>query len=71
MSAHSPAYPSALGRAERGISVRAYFAAHAPPAPQGWPSLLGESALEREVRWRSEYSEAMCAWLLTTEESTL
>lgn len=45
---------------EPGMSLRDYFAAHAPPAPDGWGSSYDFSE-DRCADWAYTYADAMLA----------
>lgn len=60
-------YQSIDAPGQRGMSLRDYFAAHAPPAPAWWFEDY-ESALrdldmfaQHEAQWRMAYADAMIA----------
>jgi hypothetical protein len=44
-----------------GLSIRDYFAAHAPPMPQAWRQVRSDfrSEAEAHARWALEYADAM------------
>lgn len=44
-----------------GMTLREYFAAHAPPSPADWTINLaeGETKADREAAWAWQYAEAM------------
>lgn len=44
-----------------GISMRDYFAAHAPVVPEDFDGQMGETQIERMIRWRWFYADAMLA----------
>lgn len=51
-----PAFPwSGLG--DDGMSLRDYFAAHAPEPPQAWRG--GDRAVSDCIAWRYYYADAM------------
>lgn len=59
-----PAFPvmTDAGCATSGMSLRDYFAAHAPPVPEQWlkDSLNdGQLLVEAEADWRFEHADAM------------
>ena len=52
--------------AERGMTLRDFFIAHAPPMPQGWRKGIeyNESATrgaQIEAAWRADYADAQLA----------
>ena len=44
-------------RYTKGMSLRDYFAAHAPNPPKGWNG--GEKEVEDIIEWRWYYADAM------------
>lgn len=40
-----------------GLSIRDYFAAHAPAVPENWRS--GDKGFDRAIDWRWYYADAM------------
>ena len=59
------AYIVARGQAVQGMSLRDYFAAHAPAVPDDFRkhyatgSVMTEPPHEREIRWRWAYADQM------------
>jgi len=49
------------GSGTHGLTLREYFAAHAPPVPDDWSFQLaeGQSKADRVAAWAFQYAEAM------------
>lgn len=55
------AFPFKFGSQDPGMTLREYFAAHAPAMPDGWQFQMHENATiaERRAAWAWKYAEAM------------